>query len=109
MGLFWKFSFYFLSFYLEVLAFVLMALSFLGRHSLLEPCSSPSAVVVSLNNISSFSQVRQDSDLPYDYHIAGMRGAYHHTPGLLVEMRLGKFLSMLSLNHNALNISIPSS
>jgi hypothetical protein len=27
----------------------------------------------------------------------------------LVEMRLGKFLSMLSLNHNALNISIPSS
>jgi hypothetical protein len=26
--------------------------------------------------VSSFSQVSQDSDLPYDYHIAGMRGAY---------------------------------
>jgi hypothetical protein len=38
-----------------------------------------------------------------------MRGAYHHTPGLLVEMRLDKFLSRLALNHNALNVSLPSS
>jgi hypothetical protein len=37
-----------------------------------------------------------------------MRGAYHHTPGLLVEMRLDKFLSRLALNHNALNVSLPS-
>jgi hypothetical protein len=37
-----------------------------------------------------------------------MRGAYHHTPGLFVEIRLAKLLSRLALNNNALNISLPS-
>jgi hypothetical protein len=70
---------------------------------------SASAVVVSLNRVSSFSQVSQDSDLPYDYHIAGMRRAYNHTLGLLVEIRLDKILCRVALNHNALNVSLPSS
>jgi hypothetical protein len=38
-----------------------------------------------------------------------MRGAYHHTPGLLLGMRLDKFLSKLALRPNALNVSLPSS
>jgi hypothetical protein len=38
-----------------------------------------------------------------------MRGSYHHTLSLLVEMRLDKFLSRLALNHNALNVGLPSS
>jgi hypothetical protein len=87
-----------------------MALSFLGRRSYyLNHAPSPFAIVVSLNRVSSFSQVSQGSDLTYDYHIAGMRRAYHHTLGLLVELRLDKFLSRLALNHNALNVSLPSS
>jgi hypothetical protein len=58
---------YFFSSYLTLMGFELMALSFLDRQSYyLNHAPSPSAVVVSLNRVSSFSQVSQESDLPYD-------------------------------------------